>query len=60
MKRGARRLPRTGGEQVDHKGGTTLEIPKPELPPGKAFAIAVRPLSSLGTSGKPIVAEFKV
>ena len=43
-----------------NKGVTTLEIPKSELPPGKAFAIAVRPLSSLGTSGKPIVAEFKV
>ena len=43
-----------------NKGVTTLEIPKSELPPGKAFAIAVRPLSSLGTSGEPIVAEFKV
>ena len=43
-----------------NKGVTTLEIPKSELPPGKAFAIAVRPLSSLGTSGKPIVSEFKV
>ena len=43
-----------------NKGVTTLEIPKSELPPGKAFAIAVRPLSSLGISGKPIVAEFKV
>ena len=43
-----------------NKGVTTLEIPKSELPPGKVFAIAVRPLSSLGTSGKPIVSEFKV
>ena len=43
-----------------NKGVTTLEIPRSELPPGKAFTIAVRPLSSLGTSGKPIVAEFKV
>ena len=43
-----------------NKGVTTLEIPKSELPPGKAFAIAVRPHSSLGTSGEPIVAEFKV
>jgi len=43
-----------------NKGVTTLEIPKSELPPGKTLTIAVRPLTSLGTSGKPIVAEFKV
>jgi len=43
-----------------NKGVTTLEIPKSELPTGKTLTIAVRPLTSLGTSGKPIVAEFKV
>ncbi len=40
-------------------GVTTLEIPKSELPPGKTLAFAVRPLTSLGTSGKPIATEFK-
>ena len=41
-------------------GVTTLEIPKSELPPGKTLTFAVRPLTSLGTSGKPIAATFKV
>ena len=41
-------------------GVTTLEIPKSELPPGKTLAFAVRPLTSLGTSGKAIATEFKV
>ena len=40
-------------------GVTTLEIAKDELPPGKTLTIAARPLSSLGTSGKAISAEFK-
>ena len=40
-------------------GVTTLEIPKSELPSGKNLAFAVRPLSSLGTSGKAIATEFK-
>ena len=35
-------------------GVTTLEIPKSELPPGKMLTFAVRPLTSLGTSGKSI------
>ena len=38
----------------------TLEIPKAELPPGKMLKIAARPLSSLGTFGKPIITDFKV
>ena len=43
------------------KGGvTTLEIAKDELPPGKTLTFAVRPLTSLGTSGKAIATEFKV
>ena len=41
-------------------GVTTLDIPKSELPPGKTLTIAARPLSSLGTSGRPIATEFKV
>ena len=41
-------------------GVTTLEIAKDELPPGKTLTIAARPLSSLGTSGKAIVAEWKI
>ena len=40
-------------------GVTTLEIPKSELPPGKTLTIAVRPLTSLGTFGKPIATTFK-
>ena len=40
-------------------GMTTLEIPKSELPPGKTLTFAVRPLTSLGTSGKAIATEFK-
>ena len=43
-----------------NKGVTTLEIPKAELPSGKALTIAVRPLTSLGTSGRPIITDFKV
>ena len=41
-------------------GVTTLEIPKAELPPGKTLTIAARPLSSLGTKGKAIAAEWKI
>ena len=40
-------------------GVTTLEIAKDELPPGKTLTFAVRPLTSLGTSGKAIATEFK-
>ena len=40
-------------------GVTTLEIPKSELPPGKMLTVAARPLTSLGTSGKPIIAKLK-
>ena len=41
-------------------GMTTLDIPKSELPLGKTLTFAVRPLTSLGTSGKAIATEFKV
>ena len=40
-------------------GVTTLEIAKDELPPGQSLTFAVRPLTSLGTSGRPIATEFK-
>ena len=38
-------------------GVTTLEIAKDELPPGKRLTIAARPLTSLGTYGRPISVE---
>ena len=41
-------------------GVTTLEIAKDELPPGKSLTVAVRPLTSLGTAGRPIMTDFKV
>ena len=41
-------------------GVTTLEIPASELPPGKSLTVAVRPITSLGTSGRPIITDFKV
>ena len=40
-------------------GVTTLEIAKDELPPGKTLTFAVRPLTSLGSFGKPIATTFK-
>ncbi len=41
-------------------GVTTLEIAKEELPPGETLTVAVRPLTSLGTAGRPIMMDFKV
>ena len=41
-------------------GVTTLDIPKSELPPGKTLTFAARPLSSLGTAGKPIAKEVAI
>ena len=41
-------------------GVTTLEIAKSELPPGKNLTVSVRPLTSLGTAGRPIMMDFKV
>ena len=40
-------------------GVTTLEIPKSELPSGQSLTFAVRPLTSLGTAGRPIMMDFK-
>ena len=47
------------GHEPDH-GVTTLEIPKSELPEGKKLTIAVRPISSLGTKGKPLVVTYSI
>ncbi len=41
-------------------GVTTLLVPKALLPPAGEVAVSVRPLSSLGTSGKAIEARFKL
>ena len=41
-------------------GVTTLEIAKEELPPGKTLTVAVRPLTSLGTSGRAIAKEVSI
>ena len=38
-------------------GVTTLEIARDELPPGRTHTIAARPLTSLGTYGRPISVE---
>ncbi len=47
------------GHELNH-GVTTLDIPKSELPPGKTLTFAVRPLTSLGTAGKPIAKEVAI
>ena len=39
-------------------GVTSLSIPKEELPRNKTLSFTVRPLSSLGTKGKPITGEY--
>ena len=39
-------------------GVTTVEISKADLPAGKNLTLAVRPISSLGTKGKPLVATY--
>ena len=46
------------GHETDG-GVTTLLFALDELPPGDELAVAVRPLSSLGTSGSPLVASVK-
>ena len=45
------------GHEPNH-GITSLDISKGELPDGKKLTIAVRPLSSLGTKGKPLVVIY--
>ena len=39
-------------------GVTTLYLPKAQLPKGDALTIAARPITSLGTAGKPIACQF--
>ena len=46
------------GHETDG-GVTTLLISADELPPGDELTVAVRPLSSLGTSGSPLVAKVR-
>ena len=46
------------GHETDG-GVTTLSIPSDELPPGDELVFTVRPLSSLGTSGTPLVAKVR-
>ena len=41
-----------------NRGLTTVDIQQSELPSGKHLTIAVRPLSSLGTKGKPLVVTY--
>jgi len=41
-------------------GITELSIPKAELPPGGTLTIATRPLTSLGTFGRPIAASITI
>ena len=51
-----------GAGVPDNKGRSAL-LYTPwscELPPGKTLTIAARPLSSLGTKGKAIAAEWKI
>jgi hypothetical protein len=50
----------TGIGHETNGGVTTLEIAKGELPPGKTLTVAVRPLTSLGTSGRAITTEFRI
>ncbi len=39
-------------------GVTTLEIPRSELPPGKALTFTVTPLTSLGTRVKTLLDDY--
>ncbi len=45
------------GHEPNH-GLTAVEIKKDELPAGSKLTIAVRPISSLGTKGKPLVVTY--
>ena len=39
-------------------GVTTLYLPKAQLPKGDTLTLAVRPITSLGTAGKPIACTY--
>ena len=50
-----------GNLPVGHEpngGVTTLFVPKAQLPKGEQFIVAVRPVTSLGTSGRPISCSY--
>ena len=50
-----------GNLAVGHEpngGVTTLYLPKAQLPKGGNLTVAVRPITSLGTAGKPIVCQY--
>ncbi|MCR5751413.1 MAG: metallophosphoesterase [Kiritimatiellae bacterium] len=47
-----------GMGQEPNKGVTVVDMPVSELPEGKKLAIAIRPLSSLGTKGDPLVVTY--
>ena len=47
-----------GAGREPGKGVTKLSVAKSALPKGSAFTFAVRPLSSLGTAGRPITAKL--
>jgi hypothetical protein len=50
-----------GNLAVGHEpngGVTTLFLPKTQLPKGDKLTIAVRPITSLGTAGRPIVCQY--
>ena len=49
----------TGVGREPNGGVTTLDIAGGELPSGKTLTVAVRPLSSLGTSGRAIAAKCR-
>ena len=49
----------TGVGHEPNGGVTTLDIAGGELPSGKTLTVAVRPLSSLGTSGRAIAAKCR-
>ena len=50
-----------GNLAVGHEpngGVTTLYLPKAQLPKGDNLTVAVRPITSLGTAGRPIVCQY--
>ena len=50
-----------GNLPVGHEpngGVTTLFVPKAQLPKGGQLIVAVRPVTSLGTSGRPISSSY--
>ena len=48
-----------GAGREPNGGVTELDIPRSDLPPGETLTVAVRPITSLGTRGKPLAAEWQ-